>query len=167
MMDTLRTVDSYCQLVDRLIVCRLKEFHYRIDGAVEAEETARMQAEELSASATTYLRECFTHDREPRVNQHLRKHEHKHAFDLKAATSLSAVISQLTSCHAKYWQAQGRIVEMRKNLEGAGSTGYEEVLRALHNEQLVCDGCNQVRNQLIQQGDQMLQRMWKIDKAAR
>jgi len=62
----------------------------------------------------------------------------------------------LTACHARYWEAQGRIMAVRASLKGAGPVGYEEAFRELHEVQLVCDQANQLRSELIAAGDRML-----------
>lgn len=155
---SLRTVDSFMQLVDRLIVCRLKQFHFSrdVDKAQET-LTARAQAEELSEAAMLYLAECVDRHREPRVHEHLRYHRHE--AERTETRSLGEAIAGLTACHARYWEAQGQVMALRKRLNGAGPTGYEDAYRELHEWQLVCDGCNQRRSALVNAGDQMLREM--------
>ena len=159
----LRVVDSFFQLVDRLIICQLKYYHFCRDPDKAAEAAvARAQAAELVDASSLYLAECVSGRREPRVNQVLRFHEHDvmPAGRLRVPDHehecLGAIISELTSCHARYWEAQGEIMALRKRLSGAGSTGYEDAYRELHEWQLVCDGCNQRRSALVNTGDQML-----------
>ena len=155
-MGHLRTVDSFCQLLDRLIVARLKEWHYKRDNRHKEATLAREQADELSDAARDYLRECLDGEREPRVHQHLRYHEH--ASDKQVAKSLMDVVSRLVSYHAQYWDAQGRVLSLRK----AEAPDYEEI----HRWQLICDGANQQRSVLIETGDDLLRRMWEARKSA-
>ena len=152
----LRVVDSWMQLIDRLIVCRLKEFHFSRDISKAKEAlNARAQAEELAEAATLYLAECVDGHREPRVHKHLRFHQHM--VDKMEAGSLGVVISELTACHAQYWETQGRIMSLRKDMVDGADFDY--IYYSLHEEQLVCDQANQRRSELIVMGDQMLRDM--------
>jgi len=155
----LRVVDTWMQLVDRLIICRLKQFHFSRDENKAQEATAAMaQAEELAEAATLYLAECLDGHREPRVREHLRYHQHD-AGEIRAA-SLGVVISELTACHARYWEAQGRILKFRKEM-GDEPPDYEPIYRELHKLQLVCDSANQRRSVLVQRGDELLRQMFE------
>ena len=156
----LRVVDSFCQLIDRLIVCRLKEFHFSRDSNKAKEAAAaRAQAEELTEVATLYLAECVDGHREPRVHEHLRFHRHE--AETPEAASLGAVISELTACHARYWEAQGHILQLRKEMGVEPPADYEPVYRDLHKWQLICDQANQRRSELITGGDRMLRDLLK------
>jgi len=158
----LRVVDSWMQLVDRLIICQLKYYHFCRDPDKAAEAAvAREQAAELVDTSSLYLAECISGHREPRVNQVLRFHEHECHLP-GTASSIGTIISELTACHARYWEAQDEIMALRKRLSGAGSTGYEDAYRELHEWQLVCDGSNQRRSDLVNAGDQMLREMLSV-----
>lgn len=150
---SLRTVDSFCQLLDRLIIARLKEWHYRRDGRSEDAGHAKAQAEELSDAARAYLLECLEGNREPRVHRHLRYHEH--ACNAEVPESLMDAVSQLAACHAEYWEAQGRVIEFRK------AEQLLPVLKQIEAAQRTCDSANQRRSALVQAGDDMLRRMWE------
>ena len=155
---TIRTVDSWMQLVDRLIVCRLKEYHYSKDSRHTEASYAKEQAEELADVATQYMEECLSGDREPRVHRHLRYHNHD-AGEVEASSVMEAV-SQLSSCHAEYWEAQGKALVARND-------SYDGAVYVADNWQRVCDSCNQRRNELIQKGDDLLRRMWEQRKPER
>lgn len=158
----LRVVDTWMQLVDRLIVCRLKQFHFSRDTSKAEEATAAMvQAEELTEAAMLYLAECLDGHRKPRVHQHLRFHQH--ATEEVGAVSLGEVISGLTACHARYWQAQGEVISIRQRVDASlGTVSHNAMLyEDLDRQQRVCDGCNQQRNELIQRGDELLRQMFE------
>ena len=162
----LRVVDSWTQLIDRLIVCRLKEFHFARDSSKATEASvARAQAEELAEAATLYLAECVDGHREPRVHEHLRFHQHE--AEATKPASLGAVVSELTACHARYWEAQGRILQLRKEMGVEPPADYEPVYRDLHTLQLICDSANQRRSVLVQMGDELLYDTFKARKNAR
>lgn len=165
---TIRTVDSWMQLVDRLIVCRLKEYHYYRDGRAEQAGVAKGHAEELSEVATCYMEECLSGDREPRVHRHLRYHQHE-AEEIQVSSVMEAV-SQLAACHAEYWQHQGEVMRLREMAREMMEKAPElmpGLYEALNREQLVLDGCNQRRSELVHKGDDLLLRTWEKRKQER
>lgn len=160
----LRTVDSWMQLVDRLIICRLKQWHYDREQRHEEAQHARDQGDELQEAAELYLQECLSGDREPRVHQHLRYHRHD-AEEVHPSSVMDAV-SRLAACHAEYWQHQSEILRMRQCIDALGSSHKDKEYRDrlvadVEHEQRTCDRCNQLRNELVQKGDDLLRRMWE------
>ena len=164
---TIRTVDSWMQLVDRLIICRLKQYHYEREQRHEEAAFAKQQGDELSEAAELYLSECLRGDREPRVHRHLRYHQHD-TEEVHPSSVMNAV-SMLADCHAEYWQHQGEVLRLRALTSSAstvGTPGYlPNLYEDIHCEQRILDNCNQRRGELLRKGDDLLRRMWEARRS--
>jgi len=154
----IQTVDTYMQLVDRAQVARLKQ-HHHTDPLYKA--AARDQAEALAETAQTYLMDCLRGRRVPEVQQHLRFHDHHDVEqeDVPRPTSVVDAASMLAITHATYWGLQTEIQAVKKQLD---ARKQKSALQARFVDlQRRIDLMNQLRNDLIEAGDNLLVDMCK------
>lgn len=164
------TTESMFQLIDRMAIARLKEFHYTEAGNGAAAALAGVQARDLGTAGDVYLWECLTRRRVPQVQRHLRFHDHgkaegkwptKTALEEIDATSVMEIAGKLALTHAQYWSLQTVIQHLKgwMGTEHRGTQGYKDACVRFTEVQREIDLLNQQRNDLIQAGDALLARM--------
>ncbi len=166
--------DSLGQLIDRLIIAHLKRFHYDQDHKVEATQLAQEQVDELAVALEVYDWECRAGQRLPRVQRHLRYHDHNETEAWRAGKkatgamplTLAGCVAALAQVHCEYWAAQSRIQGLKKCIDGSPDPGekahFEHELVTLQRQKI--DLSNQRRNELIQHLDQLYGRMLSREK---
>lgn len=148
--------ETFMQMVDRFIILRLKMHHCEADKRMLA---LTLQAHEIAIAADTYLYECLHRKRLPEVRPSFRHHDHNEASGVKKQDSpptLMECISQLCDTHSEYWSLQTAIQSFKKRLREEDEEERSVIRERFVSTQELIDLCNQRRNDLIQQGDELL-----------
>lgn len=158
-MDT----DTFFQILDRLIIARLKEFHFGKDGNSDAARMAGDLAEDLGMAGRVLLWEYARGRKAPRTVPHMRFHDHAkvegrfgpHSAEMPEPTTVFECVATLAQVHADYWQHQGRAQTLKKLIKDGGpDVAHFEKEFASTQRRLDMD--NQIRNVTIVLGDQLL-----------
>lgn len=150
--------ETFFQLTDRMIIERLKQERFDEAGKQEKSNAAKAQADTLEAASGEMLMEFVDGILKPQMVKSLREHIHDTA-GLPLPDSVMGCISELSITHARYWETQTQIQDLKDKLcSGTGDQpGY---LKRFHELQLKIDECNQRRNEVRERGDAILVEMF-------
>lgn len=156
--------DTLGQLVDRIIIARLKAFHHRRAGNEFLAELCDDEARVLSRAADELLAARKAGEPVPLVKANTRFHDHSDVEGqrLRRPATIWEAIDKLVMAHATYWVHQTTVNNAKARLilaEGKGEHVVDEannLRRVVVDSQRECDLCNQHRNQLIQWADELL-----------
>lgn len=173
--------DSLFQLIDKQAIEILKSFHHMEAGNNDASVLAKEKADMLGQVGDFLLWECISGRRRVPINRHLRFHDHnaiegewagkKLGFD--KPIGIFDCAAKLAFVHCQYWSFQTTIQGIKKEIDHRTSTSttssvidqqhrterLKELSERFVHIQRQIDVCNQVRNELIQIGDQMIRIM--------
>jgi hypothetical protein len=157
--------ETYGQIVDRLIISRLKAWHYTQDDNKEAAKLAQDQCQELSAALTRYQDDCLSKRLIPRVTRHLRYHDHNQVEAWRggkqatknAPDTIAFCVNELVDTHCDYWLTQSRIQTLKKLIDATKheSEKNEFCIELVHLQRQHIDLDNQYRNELVQKIDEL------------
>lgn len=167
--------DTFAQLVDRIIIARLKAFHHGKAGKDSLAGLCDAEARMLSQAADELLAAAVAGDAALQSKANTRFHNHSavEGHVLERPQTIWQAIDGLVLVHATYWTHQTVVTEAKAMLivaENRGEQGIDQangMRRVIVDSQRHLDLCNQHRNQLIQWTDELLvqaleQRPWTI-----
>lgn len=157
--------ETFGQLVDRLVIARLKEWHYTQDSKTEAAQLAHEQVAELTVAVERYVDDCHSRRVIPRVQKHLRYHDHNQVEAWRSGkkatpdvpATIGGCIAALVDTHSDYWLSQSRIQTIKRllndTMDDHESADFNAELVKLQRQHIDLD--NQYRNELITAIDTM------------
>ena len=157
--------DTFAQLVDRVIIARLKAFHHRLSGR----ESIAIVLDDEAAILTDAADELLTAMQagepvpQPKVNTRFHDHAQVEGQALQRPATLWDAIDDLVACHSHYFTQQTLIniakAKLRDVQRERGEQGVDqanELMQVMVGGQRTCDLENQRRNQLLQWIDELL-----------
>jgi len=156
--------DTFGQLLDRIVIARLKSHHHRAAGSEAVALVLDEEAEMLARAADDLVALVEAGEPVPPVKLNTRFHDHMaiEGQDVEQPLTVWLSLDGLVKCHANYWLHQGQIneakaklVELEQDSSGQHLEERHGIEAAMVRDQRVCDNCNQIRNQLIQQADEL------------
>ena len=150
--------ETFFQLADRMIIERLKQERFKEAGKQGKSNAARSQADALEAACGELLMEFVDGKTKPQMAKHLRFHNHDIAAE-PLPDSMMGCISELSITHARYWEAQTHVQNLKDKL-CSGNGDQPGYLKRFHELQLKIDEYNQRRNEVRERGDAILVEMF-------
>lgn len=167
--------ETYGQMLDRLIIARLKAYHYTQSDKPEAAELAEQQCTELKMALGRYVEDCTALRALPRVQKHLRFHDHNKVEGWRegkqatppAPDTIEGCIDALAGTHCDYWDSQSRIQTLKQLIDRTSVERERQDFEGelVHLQRRHIDLDNQHRSELVQRIDELF--CVRIERATR